>query len=39
MWGSPISNAEAEAGIAEMNKVYHETGRDLYVQTEHREHD
>jgi phosphomethylpyrimidine synthase len=31
--------AEAEAGMAEMSKVYDETGRELYMGAGDREHD
>lgn len=31
--------AEAESGMAEMSKVYEETGRELYMGAGDREHD
>jgi 5-methyltetrahydrofolate--homocysteine methyltransferase len=34
-----ILNAEAEAGMAQMSKVYDETGRELYLGAGDREHD
>jgi phosphomethylpyrimidine synthase len=34
-----MSEAEAEAGMAEMSKVYDETGRELYMGQGDREHD
>jgi phosphomethylpyrimidine synthase len=34
-----IATADAEAGMAEMSKVYDETGRELYMGAGNREHD
>ena len=34
-----MTDAEAEAGMAEMSKVYDETGRELYMGAGDREHD
>jgi phosphomethylpyrimidine synthase len=34
-----IATEEAEAGMAEMSKVYDETGRELYMGAGDREHD
>jgi phosphomethylpyrimidine synthase len=34
-----IAADEAEAGMAEMSKVYNETGRELYMGAGGREHD
>jgi hypothetical protein len=34
-----MTEAEAEAGMAEMSKVYDETGRELYMGAGDREHD
>jgi hypothetical protein len=36
---SEMTEAEAEAGMAEMSKVYDETGRELYMGAGDREHD
>ena len=37
--GAAMAEAEAEAGMAEMSKLYHETGRQLYMGADGREHD
>ncbi len=37
--GGPVAEAEAEAGMAEMSRVYNETGRELYIGAGGREHD
>ncbi len=37
--GSPLSDAEAEKGMAEMAEKYNETGRELYIGAGGREHD
>ena len=34
-----IATEEAEAGMAQMSKVYDETGRELYMGAGDREHD
>ena len=34
-----MTEAEAEEGMAEMSKVYDETGRELYMGAGDREHD
>jgi phosphomethylpyrimidine synthase len=34
-----IAASDAEAGMAEMSKVYDETGRELYMGQGDREHD
>jgi phosphomethylpyrimidine synthase len=34
-----VAAEEAEAGMAEMSKVYDETGRELYMGAGDREHD
>lgn len=34
-----MTEAEAEAGMAHMSKVYDETGRELYMGAGDREHD
>lgn len=34
-----MAEEEAEAGMAEMSKVYDETGRELYMGAGDREHD
>lgn len=34
-----IAASEVEAGMAEMSKVYYETGRELYMGQGDREHD
>jgi phosphomethylpyrimidine synthase len=36
---SAVALAEAERGMAEMSKVYDETGRELYMGQGDREHD
>ncbi|MEQ1539911.1 MAG: phosphomethylpyrimidine synthase ThiC, partial [Sphingorhabdus sp.] len=36
---APLTEAEAEAGMAEMSKVYDATGRELYMGAGDREHD
>src|SRR6218665_3429588 len=36
---TPVSEAEAEAGMAEMSKVFRETGSELYMGAGGREHD
>ena len=37
--GGPVSEAEAEAGMAEMSKRYRDGGNELYVGADGREHD
>jgi phosphomethylpyrimidine synthase len=37
--GVTLTEEEAEAGMAEMSKVYDETGRELYMGAGDREHD
>jgi phosphomethylpyrimidine synthase len=37
--GDFVAAEEAEAGMAEMSKVYDETGRELYMGQGEREHD
>lgn len=34
-----MTEADAEAGMADMSKVYDETGRKLYMGSSNREHD
>jgi phosphomethylpyrimidine synthase len=34
-----VAAEDAEAGMAEMSKVYEETGRELYMGVDDREHD
>lgn len=36
---TPVTEAEAEAGMAEMSKVFRETGSELYMGAGGREHD
>jgi phosphomethylpyrimidine synthase len=36
---TPVTEAEAEAGMAEMSKVFRETGSELYLGAGGREHD
>ncbi|QZH73993.1 MAG: phosphomethylpyrimidine synthase ThiC [Erythrobacter sp.] len=37
--GGPVDEAAAEKGMAEMSRVYNETGRELYIGQGDREHD
>jgi hypothetical protein len=37
--GSFVAAEEAEAGMAEMSRVYNECGRELYIGQGDREHD
>jgi len=37
--GAALAEAEAEAGMAEMSKVFRETGSELYMGAGGREHD
>ena len=36
---TPVTEAEAEAGMAEMSKVFREKGSELYMGASGREHD